>query len=102
MSATLTVLAILMAGAQSVSVIRTVCDTMLALLAVDLTVVMHSGCACGLCSVVVLSKEDCKLLWMKWADRDEEDGSQSLNGCRSCVVFAKSEMGEVKLGSANT
>ena len=89
MSAMLTASALLVAVAQNVSVTRTVRDTTLAALAMDLTKVTHSGNASGLCSAVALSKKDHKLPRLKWTDNCDRRENYT---CRRRVVFAESDI----------
>lgn len=89
MSAMLTVSALLVAVAQNVSTTKTVRDTTLAALAMDLTEVTHSGHASGLCSAVTLSKEDHQLPRLKWADNCDKRENDT---CRRRVVFAESDI----------
>lgn len=89
MSAMLTASALLVAAAQNVSITKTVRDTTLATLAMDLTKVMHSDDSSGLCSTVALSKKDHKLARLKWTDNFDR---RENHICRRRVVFADSNV----------
>ena len=88
MNATLTISAILVAVARYFSTTKTVRDTTLAALTMDLTEVMHDGQASGLCNAVAFSKEDHKLPKLEWADDCNRGGSRTY--CHR-VVFARSD-----------
>jgi len=88
MSAMLSLSALLEAVAQNFSTTKTVRDTTLAAVAMDLTEVTHSGLASGLCSAVVLSKEDHKLPRLKWTDNYDKREDHT---CRRRVVFAENK-----------
>jgi len=89
MSAMLSLSALLVAVAQNFSTTKTVRDTTLAAVAMDLTKVTHSGLASGLCGAVVLSKEDHKLPRLKWTDNYDKRGDHA---CRRRVVFAENKI----------
>lgn len=89
MSAMLTTSALLVAVAQNPSITKTVRDTALAALAMDLTQVTHSDHASGLSSAVVFSKKKNKVARLKWTDSC--DGREK-HICRRRVVFAESEI----------
>ncbi|MCJ1348587.1 hypothetical protein MMC31_006819 [Peltigera leucophlebia] len=89
MSAMLTVSALLVAVAQNVSITKTVRDTTLAALAMDLTKVTHSDHASELCNAVALSQKDHKLARLKWTDNCDRRNNHI---CRRRVVFAESDI----------
>lgn len=88
MSAMLTASALLVAVAQHVSTTKTVRDTTLAALAMDLTKVTHSDHASE-CSAVALSKKDHMLVRLKWTDNCDR---RENNICRRRVVFAENDV----------
>lgn len=89
MSIMLTISASLVAVATNFSATKTVRDTTLAALVMDLTEVTHSRCASGLCNAVALSKEDNQLPRMRMESKDDrEEGSM----CCRRVVFAHNDV----------
>ncbi|KAF2501285.1 hypothetical protein BU16DRAFT_450923 [Lophium mytilinum] len=68
MNITLTASAILVYLAQTTSRAKTVRDTALAAMTMELTEVMHSPRAKGLCNAVALNKRDKKLPRLKWKE----------------------------------
>lgn len=91
MQATLTVSAVLVLLAQSVSRNKTIRDPTVAALMVDLTDVTHSGRANGLCNAVTLSKEDQKLPLLQWeGEADKTRSGKDRIDKSSCqkIIFA--------------
>ena len=89
MSIMLTISASFVAVATNFSTMKTVRDTTLAALVMDLTEVTRSRCASGLCNAVALSKEDHELPRMKMTSKD--DRGEGSTCCRR-VVFANNEV----------
>ncbi len=86
MSAMLTVSALLVAVPQNFTITKTVRDTTLAALAMDLTKVTHSDHASKLCNADALTQEDQKLARLKWTDNFDRIENHT---CRRRVVFAE-------------
>ncbi|KAL8671272.1 MAG: hypothetical protein Q9168_004226 [Polycauliona sp. 1 TL-2023] len=90
MQATLTISAVLVLLAQSVSKTKTIRDPTIAALTIDLTDIAHSGRANGLCNATALSKEDAKLPSLRWQEeRTKSRGGQAGTDGSSCrkIVF---------------
>ena len=86
MSAMLTVSALLVAVPQNFTITKTVRDTTLAALAMDLTKVTHSDHASKSCNADALTQEDQKLARLKWTDNFDRIENHT---CRRRVVFAE-------------
>lgn len=97
MNLCLTISTLLVAIGQRLSSTKTIRDTTVAALTIDLTPVTHDPRARGLCDAVELSKADGKLPRLQWQtahklDRDGELGAVG-GGCRRRIVFADDENG---------
>ncbi|EWZ32899.1 hypothetical protein FOCG_12681 [Fusarium oxysporum f. sp. radicis-lycopersici 26381] len=93
MNATLTLSAILGFGASMMVKTKRVCDTALAPLAMDLSDIVHSPGAWGLCNAASLSRQDNELPRMRWQasalrNRNESEGGDGNKFCSRKVVFA--------------
>ncbi|KAJ9416620.1 hypothetical protein QL093DRAFT_2568028 [Fusarium oxysporum] len=93
MNATLTLSAILVFGASMTVKTKRVRDTALAPLAMDLSDIVHSPGAWGLCNAVSLSRQDNELPRMRWQasalrNRNESEGGDGNKFCSRKVVFA--------------
>lgn len=92
MNATLTLSAILVFIGQSMASSKTIRNTTVAALTIDLSEISHSRQAAGLCNAASLSDEDQKLPKMRWAEVPSDmkgmEGDMH-NGCRRRVVFSK-------------
>lgn len=84
MNATLTTSAVLVLLAQSVSKGKTIRDTTVAALTMDLTEVAHSSRTNGLCNAVTLSKQDGKLPRLKWKEERAGAGPGETSTYESC------------------
>ncbi|KAM0302769.1 hypothetical protein ACHAPM_004772 [Fusarium culmorum] len=94
MNATLTLSAILVFGASMLTKTKTIRDTAIASLTMDLTDIVHSPMASGLCSAVSLSRQDGKLPRLRWLRGNIEGGNHSDGGhelCSNKVVFAEDD-----------
>ncbi|MCJ1347795.1 hypothetical protein MMC31_006024 [Peltigera leucophlebia] len=89
MNAMLTTSALMVAVAQTVRKTRTVRDTNMVALAMDLSEVMHSAHASELSGAVSLSKENHRVERLKWTD---DYGKGENHTCRHRVVFAESNV----------
>ena len=89
MNAMLTASALMVAGAQIVRITRTVRETTMVALAMDLTEVMHSAPASELSGAVSLSKKNHRVERLKWTD---DYGKEEDHNCRHRVVFAESNV----------
>lgn len=92
MNAMLTISAILVYIAQSASKTKTVRDSAIAALTIDMTEVTHTKRASGLCNAVSLSKMDHKLPRLRWkyaGMRGESIRSAIDYSCCRTVVFAE-------------
>ncbi|KAF2489677.1 hypothetical protein BU16DRAFT_622318 [Lophium mytilinum] len=91
MNMTLALSAVLVYIAQRSSATKTVRDTAIAAMTMDLTEVMHSGRANGLCNAVALSERDSKLPKLKWkgtrTTAHGEMGTFEEASCRQRLVF---------------
>jgi hypothetical protein len=84
MNATLTASAVLVLLAQRVSKTKTIRDTAVAALTMDLTEVTHSSRTNGLCNAVALSKQDGKLPRLKWKEEGAGAGTGETSMYESC------------------
>lgn len=89
MSAMLTLSALMVAIAQKFEITRTVHDTTLVALAMDLTEVTHNGHESKLSSAVSMSQKTHKDERLKWKDDDDKGENHT---CRHRVVFAGSNV----------
>ncbi|KAE8454304.1 hypothetical protein EG329_005229 [Mollisiaceae sp. DMI_Dod_QoI] len=99
MNAMLTVSAILVYIAQSVSKTKTIRDSAIAALTIDMTDIAHIGRASGLCNAVSLSKMDHKLPRLRWKyaeRRGENIGSVIDYSCCRTVVFTEEPTVDMK------
>lgn len=90
LSAAVSMSAILVALGQNFSTKKTIRDSTLALLTLDLTEVTHSGRASGLCNAVTLNKKDRKLPRLKWKESEANKEGED-DGCSHRVVFAQND-----------
>lgn len=88
--ATLTISAMLVVLADSLSETKTMRDSTLAALTIDLTGIMCTSRVKGLCNAAALNKDDKELPLLKWKHPGRKHGSGE-NSCRRRVVFVGEE-----------
>jgi hypothetical protein len=86
MNMMLTISAILVFVAQSLSKTKTIRDTAIAAITMNMSDVVHSSRASGLCNMVALGKPDKNLPRLKWKD-DGVTGLTTAKPCCRTVVF---------------